>query len=292
MTLDQLRAFSAVVEFGSVRAASSKVFKSSPSISASIKALESYLEVQLFSRKGYRLVLTEEGKVFHKKAEQVLHSAAELTSLSRLNQNKRKQTISIAVTAYFPASSVISIVSKMNEVFPDMHLHMTTENQARAVQSLFDNDAELAISPISNSVNENIEVKYLKTVPMVCVVRADSELAKLAHPIVEDEISGFPHVVCTDGNITHPDRVEFIPHQKRFWVNDINTKHAFIQSGLGWGQLPEHIVNDEINSGKLVKLDIKNHSDNAIELFLVRRTDKPLGNIAQIVWENLQSHLV
>ena len=93
MTLEQLRAFDAVIKAGSIRAASLQLHKSAPSISAAIKTLESHLELTLFSREGYRLLLTPEGKSFYQKVQQILRS---VTVLFPSKSGKRRSKSSLS----------------------------------------------------------------------------------------------------------------------------------------------------------------------------------------------------
>ena len=54
MSLDQLRAFIAVVETGSFRSAADSIHKTQPGISAAVKALEEQYGILLFDRNSYR----------------------------------------------------------------------------------------------------------------------------------------------------------------------------------------------------------------------------------------------
>ena len=61
MKLDQLRAFIAVVESGSFRAAAEAIHKTQPSVSAAVKALEEQYGIVLLDRDSYRPTLTAQG---------------------------------------------------------------------------------------------------------------------------------------------------------------------------------------------------------------------------------------
>ena len=62
MTLDQMRVIKAVVEHGSILAATKILHKSQPAISNMINRLEAELGIPLFDRDSYRLKLTPEGE--------------------------------------------------------------------------------------------------------------------------------------------------------------------------------------------------------------------------------------
>jgi DNA-binding transcriptional LysR family regulator len=58
---------------------------------------------------------------------------------------------------------------------------------------------------------------------------------------------------------------------------------------MGWGGLPEHLVASELASGALVALDVPEFEADAMELFAIRRRDRPHGVVAQALWRALVS---
>jgi DNA-binding transcriptional LysR family regulator len=57
--------------------------------------------------------------------------------------------------------------------------------------------------------------------------------------------------------------------------------------GPGWGGLPEHVVTDALASRILVRLQVPEFEVRTMELFAMRRRDRPHGVIAQALWEAL-----
>jgi DNA-binding transcriptional LysR family regulator len=62
LSLHQLVCFEAVVSEGSFQAAAEKLLRSQPSVSTSVKNLESQLQLSLLDRSGYRVTLTDAGR--------------------------------------------------------------------------------------------------------------------------------------------------------------------------------------------------------------------------------------
>src|SRR5258707_14130680 len=78
VTIHQLLCFDAVVTEGSFQAAAERLLRSQPTVSSSVKNLESQLRLNLLDRSGYRVALTEAGKSFHERTRVFLQ---ELQSL-------------------------------------------------------------------------------------------------------------------------------------------------------------------------------------------------------------------
>ena len=79
MRLSQLLYFEAAGRLESVTKAAEELHVSQPSISMSIKELESELGVALFQRVNKRLYLTEEGRYFLSELSQILRQLDRLT---------------------------------------------------------------------------------------------------------------------------------------------------------------------------------------------------------------------
>ena len=64
MTLESYRNFVAIVESGSILAASNKLLIAQPSLSNQLKNIETYYGAKLLIRNRHRLELTDAGRVF------------------------------------------------------------------------------------------------------------------------------------------------------------------------------------------------------------------------------------
>jgi DNA-binding transcriptional LysR family regulator len=73
-------------------------------------------------------------------------------------------------------------------------------------------------------------------------------------------------------------------------VTDVAAKRDVILAGMGWGGLPEHVVADLLAAGDLVRLDVPEFAVRAMELFAMRRRDRPHGVVAQALWEALKDN--
>jgi DNA-binding transcriptional LysR family regulator len=72
---------------------------------------------------------------------------------------------------------------------------------------------------------------------------------------------------------------------RRWYVSDFAAKKEVLMNGMGWGGLPEHLVKKELESGELVRLYISGFDIRHSQLYLIRRTDKPIGIVAQAIWK-------
>ena len=73
----------------------------------------------------------------------------------------------------------------------------------------------------------------------------------------------------------------------RWSVTDVTAKRDVILAGMGWGGLPEHVVAEALAARVLVRLEVPEFEVQAMELFAMRRRDRPHGVVAQALWEAL-----
>jgi DNA-binding transcriptional LysR family regulator len=50
-----------------------------------------------------------------------------------------------------------------------------------------------------------------------------------------------------------------------------------LKEGIGWGYMPEPMVREDIEQGRLVLLDMREYKDGVMRLHAIYRTDTPPG---------------
>jgi DNA-binding transcriptional LysR family regulator len=73
-------------------------------------------------------------------------------------------------------------------------------------------------------------------------------------------------------------------------VRDLHTKHALLRAGLGWGNLPEHLVRDDLRAGRLVKIAVAAWGEDEHRLYLsaVYRGDVTFGPAHRWLLDHLE----
>jgi DNA-binding transcriptional LysR family regulator len=57
---------------------------------------------------------------------------------------------------------------------------------------------------------------------------------------------------------------------------------------MAWGGMPEHMIEKELARGVLKPVHVEGIEPRLSQLYLVRRTDKPIGLVADAIWQALQ----
>jgi DNA-binding transcriptional LysR family regulator len=64
---------------------------------------------------------------------------------------------------------------------------------------------------------------------------------------------------------------------KTWRLADLGAKHMLLKEGIGWGYMPEPMVREDLEAGRLVQLDIPEFKHGSVRLYAIYRTDTPPG---------------
>jgi DNA-binding transcriptional LysR family regulator len=70
-------------------------------------------------------------------------------------------------------------------------------------------------------------------------------------------------------------------------IGDLALKHKLLLSGLGWGGMPEPMVRADIESGKLVRLDLPDWRGGIYPMQVVHKVETPPGPAGRWLIERL-----
>lgn len=138
----------AVMTTGSVTDAAGQLRRTQPQISRILKALEDDLGFELFLRLGRGLVPTQQGKIFHTHARQLLDEADALKRIAETVRRNGEAAVRIASPAYFNQSLLPRIVANICANYPELSFELValTRNGAGRLES--NRDFDIAIAPL------------------------------------------------------------------------------------------------------------------------------------------------
>jgi DNA-binding transcriptional LysR family regulator len=122
-------------------------------------------------------------------------------------------------------------------------------------------------------------------------------VASPAHPlallgnITPGEAKRHIQLVLTDRSALTEGK-EFSVVSPRTWrLADLGAKHTLLLEGIGWGNMPRHVVADEINRGRLVQLKLPENPPVDYLLHALWRKDIRLGPAASWMLDALSGRL-
>jgi len=143
LELRHVRYFLAVVDAGSVTAASSLVHVTQPSLSRQLRLFENSLGVTLFTRTGGRLVLSAAGRQFVPVARDLAHRADAAVDAAATLAAGRLQLIRIAA----PGTTLTDVLAPfLATLLPDDPLPAVSQEPPQRIYEALQTGADLAIS--------------------------------------------------------------------------------------------------------------------------------------------------
>jgi DNA-binding transcriptional LysR family regulator len=275
-TLDQLRVFAVVAETGSFSAAARRLHRAQSAVSYAIANLEELLGLALFERGHRRPILTEAGRAVLSDAKRVGRLVDDLRARAVGLHAGLEAEIGLAVDVMFPTARLVAVLEAFAREFPTVALRLRIEALGAVVTQVLDRACGLGISGPMGVRVDGVEKRPLCQIELVPVCAPGHPLAAIGPPLLASALHEHVQLVLTDRS-TLTEGQDFGVISPRTWrLGDLGAKHALLRAGLGWGNMPAHMVGDELRDGTLVRLD-PGRAGMMFELLLIHRADTPPG---------------
>jgi DNA-binding transcriptional LysR family regulator len=190
MTLQQLQYFLAAVEHGSFSAAADALHMAQPSLSDQVRRLESELGVDLFTRVGRGLVLTEAGHTFRPHAEEVVAAAEEAREAVAEVREVRGGTVSLGMFGDAPYYLLTEVIEEFRSRHPDVRVRIVGQNSSEVADALRAGELEAAV--IALPVDDTgLEVRPLMSVEILFA----SSAGRLPRKMTVERLADVPLIV-------------------------------------------------------------------------------------------------
>lgn len=287
LTLDQLRTFVTVAETGSFSAAARRLQRVQSAVSQAMANLERQLDLVLWDRSTRIPTLTPQGRALLIAAQRVSAEVSSLRQLAASMHAGLEPSVSLCIDALFPLSALIDLCREFADRFPNVDLRVDTQTMSAVSARVLAGTATLGVvSPMG--LAPQLERRLLSQILLVPVAAPQHPLSQHRGAIPNRSFE--PHV-----QVVLSERLDAgVPDQGvlsgRTWrVSDLHTKHQLLLAGLGWGNLPEHLVHEDLRKRRLVRLRPAGWADDehALNLSAIYRPDTTFGPAHTWVLEQL-----
>ena len=252
--MNQYEVYVTVVESGSYASAAKLLYKSPSAISKQITALEQNSNVQLFDRTTRSLSITEAGNIYYEHCKEI--SARIKTAESELKSVKSELTGNIRITwpSGLAYSEAMVVLGDFSRAYPKITLDIVSSND---VLNLADKSIDIAFRSSPKVDAGLVGIELFSVEPIVCAspefVSRHSDVKTLK------DLANIPNILPSYMNLTQKLRPVFpeisdLKHEEQHRANDTSTIHNMVRNGIGAAFLFKHIVQADLDSGKLVKL--------------------------------------
>ena len=286
ITLQQMLTFDAVVSQGSIQAGARHLSKTHPSVITALKKLEDELGFALFDRSGYRSVLTEEGRAFHKNVKRILGDIQELKNQAMHIKGSEEAELNIVVGDVTPLPGALAVLRKFARENPYTRLNLFFGNLFGPNERLLDGEADLIVHHVDKS-DPRYEYRDFCKVPIVPVVAPGFLNIPISKKMRYEELKGYTQCIIRDTS-THSKKlnrfiIEDAPH---LTVGDQYTKKEVLLQGMAWGHMPLFLIEQELKRGELISIEGGYIKGAVREIVIARLSENMKGVMAERLWQS------
>ncbi|MFO8025972.1 LysR family transcriptional regulator [Thiohalophilus sp.] len=272
ISLDQWQVLQAIVEHGSYARAAAALHRSQSSISYAIKQLQMQLGVAVLEVRGRKAQLTGAGEALLGRARQLLEEAVALEDLAHHLEQGREAAIRVVVDAAFPPDLLLDALHAF--ALQDRGTRVLLEEVvlSGALDAMEQGQADLIIGaelPSASLADPLLEIEF------VAVAHPDHPLHGLDRLLNMADLEKEMQVVVKDSGAQSPRDFGWLGAEHRWTVSSIETAVTTIRHGLGYGWLPRHQIQAELENGKLVPLPLASGQTYRTHLYLAFGQELP-----------------
>ncbi|MDA5498587.1 LysR substrate-binding domain-containing protein [Yersinia aleksiciae] len=134
--INQLKNLRAIIQYGSIRAASHSLHQTQPAMTRSIQELERILGVSLLVRGGHGAVLTDMGRVFEPRMNIVLNELERAIDELQQVEHSSKGSVTFGCS-FFPACGIVpEVIKKFQEQYTSLRITVIEGQLSALLDSL------------------------------------------------------------------------------------------------------------------------------------------------------------
>jgi DNA-binding transcriptional LysR family regulator len=286
-TLEQARALDALARHGTFARAAAALGKRHTAVLYAIEKLEAQTSLVLLDRAGYRTRLTSAGERVLVHARRMLAAERELEAACAEIKTGWEPELRLVFDGIFPAGPILEVVLAIAEAGANTRVDVSSAFLGGVERAFIEAEADLMVSVLPPA-STDLRVVRLAPIRARLVAHRDHPLARAKRLLEPHELAA--HVLLTvrgsDPRLHLSTRGIEPPIAVR--LADFHAKKAGILAKMGFGWMPEHLVDAELEKGVLVPLRWRNASDHVFEPRLYYRSARPLGRAARLVVDALR----
>jgi DNA-binding transcriptional LysR family regulator len=251
LTLDQIRLFLSVVDQGSFSKAAKKLNRAQSAVTYGIQKLEAQIGLPLFDRTAYRTSLTEAGRTLLLRARRIAEETNAFRDTARSLASGLEAELTIVLDSMFPMPPVVEALRAFTERFPTVPPRVYVQPLGAAAELVLDGTCMIGLLQLVFSDIALLKRFPLLTIDLVPVVAPGHPLAEIDGPIETHVLHDHVQLVLTDRSALTAGRDYGVLSARTWRLADLGAKQSMLLAGLGWGNMPAHLVETDIAQGRL-----------------------------------------
>lgn len=255
---DLYKTFYMVAKCSSFSKAAEKLYVTQPSISYSIKQLETNLNTKLFYRIHSGVKLTIEGKELLDYVERSYNLLISGERYLKESQDFTHGRVSVGVQSHIGNFFLFPLVEKFHKEYPNIEINIISRNTEQMIEALENNNIDFMIdtSPIE-SIYNNLEIH-----PLINLENCFISKNKIAEEMSLKELNNCKLILPVKRS-TPRKQLDYICEKENLELTPFMTIETTemlidaVEKSMGIGYVLRRAVNEEIRQGKLFEIKLK-----------------------------------
>jgi DNA-binding transcriptional LysR family regulator len=289
VSIEQWNALVSVVESGGYAKAAERLYKSQSTLTYAVQKMERILGVKAFEIRGRKAVLTPAGELLYRRGKKLLEEAAQLEHAAGELAKGLEPEIRLAVDTVFPTWLLLRCLAQFGEERPSTRIELHETALGGHEDALLERKVDLAIGGV---VPAGFAGDPLMPVRFVCAAAPQHPLHRLDRAPTLDDLRRYRHLVLRDSSARRARSAGWL-NELRWTVSHKATSIRAATMGLGYAWYPEESVREELASGALRRLPLREGAERFATLYLVYADRETAGpgtlRLAEIIRDTVKT---
>ncbi|MCF7986534.1 MAG: LysR family transcriptional regulator [Methylovulum sp.] len=266
ITLEQWRSLIEVVDAGGYAQAAEKLCKSQSAVSYAVQKIESLLDVKAFEIQGRRAILTPTGQTLYRRALALVNEANELERAAHKLSAGWEAVITLVAEILFPSEQLLRCLQQFSQESPGTRVELIESVLGGTSDALLSGNVDLAISP---QLPPGFLGNILMQIRLQAVAHADHPLHHQGRELSYRDLQAYRHIVIRDSGTKRDQRAVSVEVEQRWTVSQVATSIQAVCMGYGFAWLPEAQIKEELKTGLLKPLPLREGALREVPLYLI-----------------------
>lgn len=289
ISLEQWRTLIAVVDAGGYAQAAEALHKSQSAVTYAVQKIETQLGVKAFELQGRKAELTTTGQMLYRRALALVEEAHNLEQAAHRLSAGWEAEIHLVAEVLFPSRLLLTCLERFGQESPGTRIELTESVLGGTADALLKGEADLVISP---QLPPGFLGDLLMRIRLCAVAHADHPLHQLQRELTYRDLRAYRHVVVRDSGIKRDRRTVSIEVDQRWTVSQVATSIQAVSMGYGFAWLPEAHIHQELKTGTLRQLRLREGSIREAPLYLIMSNPDAAGpgvkRLSEIIRDTVQ----
>jgi len=289
INIESLQILDAIDRRGSFAKAAEELNKATSAVSYGVQKLEEQLGITIFERKGRRSVLTPPGRLILDEGRLILSATSQLAQKAQELATGWEPKLRIAVESVFHYPRFFDVLATFLELHPGLEVDVCETVLSGGWEALDHDRVDLVVgAPGPVPLQKGYRALPIGRDSLIPVMSARHPMVHLAQDpaALMEALPTLRRIVMHDTAITEVGRSAGLTLGKQvFYVQTMDQKVQAILAGLGIGHVPQYRVQEYLQNGQILELDLGPNS-NVSDVFLawkISNKGKALKTLSQML---------